>query len=168
MKETQKFRMNMISDEGMPIPSTITITNSQKDLPISLTTCKRNILLLLSHLGIATHELIVHFVTEKKICHLHQLFFDDPSSTDCISVPIDAPLDRQSGYHVLGEIFVCAKTAILYAKEHDLDPHDELMRYVIHGLLHLIGYDDMTVKDRRVMKKKEEECLQIINRTQTT
>src|SRR6202041_2455638 len=110
-------------------------------------------LFLIDYLRIATDELIVHFVTEKKIRYLHHLLFNDPSITDCISIPIDPPSHDVSGYHVLGEIFVCPKAAKLYAKEHDLDPKEELFRYVIHGLLHLIGYDDMTVKDRRIMKK---------------
>lgn len=150
--------------EGTAVPSKITVYNTQKDLSFSLKKCKQHLVLLLAHLKIATDELIVHFVTGKKICALHQQLFDDPSFTDCISVPIDAPGAKRSGYHLLGEIFVCPKAAILYAEEHEIDPHEEMMRYVIHGLLHLIGYDDMTVKDRRVMKKKEEECLQLLSR----
>jgi probable rRNA maturation factor len=102
---------------------------------------------------------IVHFVTAKKICYLHDLFFKDPTLTDCISVPLDPMGKRSGGYHLLGEIFVCPKAALLYAKEHVIDPQEETLRYVIHGLLHLIGYDDIKLKDRRVMKKKEEECL---------
>jgi probable rRNA maturation factor len=144
----------------MKIPSKITIYNTQKDLSFSLKECKQNILRLLSHLHIATDELIVHFVTEKKISQLHRLLFDDPSSTDCISIPIDAPSETRSGYHLLGEIFVCPKVAKRYAAEHELGAFEEMMRYVIHGLLHLIGYDDIKLKDRRVMKKKEEECLE--------
>jgi probable rRNA maturation factor len=154
--------MAKVYTEGMSIPSKITLCNTQKDFSFSLRECKRDILFLISSLKIDTDELIVHFVTTKKICCLHRLLFDDPSATDCISVPIDPPSKHKSGYHLLGEIFVCPKTAKLYADEHGLDPHEELMRYVIHGLLHLIGYDDMTVKDRRVMKKKEEECLKLL------
>jgi probable rRNA maturation factor len=142
------------------IPSKVTVYNRQKDLAFSLKRCKKHLLLLLSYLNITTDELILHFVTEKKISDLHRHFFDDPSSTDCISIPIDAASSQGSGYHVLGEIFVCPKVAMRYAKQHALKVQEELMRYVIHGLLHLIGYDDMTLKERRVMKKKEEECLQ--------
>jgi probable rRNA maturation factor len=150
--------------EGMAIPSKITVYNTQKDLSFSLKKCKQSLALLLAHLNIDTDELIVHFVTEKRICALHEQLFYDPSFTDCISVPIDAPGAEESGYHLLGEIFVCPKAAKLYALEHGIDPHEEMMRYVAHGLLHLIGYDDMTVKDRRVMKKKEEECLRLLSR----
>lgn len=154
----------MIKYEGISFPSTITITNSQKDLSLSIRDCKRNVLHLLTYLDIITDELIIHFVTEKKICQIHELLFNDPSPTDCISIPIDSASDTGSGYHILGEIFVCPKTAKLYAEKNKLDSCEEVMRYVIHGLLHLIGYDDMTVKDRRVMKKKEEECLLIIKK----
>jgi probable rRNA maturation factor len=149
--------------EGMPVPSTtITLYNKQKDLRFSLRDYRRLISFLIFYLDIYTDELIVHFVTEKKICNLHKLLFDDPTPTDCISIPIDPPVQKSSDYHLLGEIFVCPKTAKLYAQKHRLDPEDELLRYVIHGILHLIGYDDITMKDRSLMKKKEEECLKLL------
>lgn len=150
--------------EGILIPSKITVYNTQKDLLFSLKKCKQSLSFLLSFFKIDTDELIVHFVTGKKICALHQKLFNDPSFTDCISVPIDPPAKKRSGYHLLGEIFVCPKAAKLYAAQHGIDPHEEMMRYAVHGLLHLIGYDDMTVRDRRVMKKKEEECLRLLSR----
>lgn len=151
------------SMEGVPIPSTtVTLYNKQKDLSFSLRDYRSVILFLISYLNIHTDELIVQFVTEKKICHVHKLLFDDPTPTDCISIPIDPPVKKRVDYHLLGEIFVCPKTAKIYAQKHGLDPQEELLRYVIHGVLHLIGYDDITMEDRSLMKKKEEECLEYL------
>src|SRR5690242_6694751 len=120
--------MVALNIEGMPIPSkkpTITLYNKQKDLSFSLRDYRRLILFLISHLNIHTDELIVQFVTEKKICHVHKLLFDDPTPTDCISIPIDPPVKKRAVYHLLGEIFVCPKTAKIYAQKHGLDPQEE-------------------------------------------
>lgn len=130
---------------------------------LSLATLKRVLQCCLEILNISTDEVIFHFVSLKEICALHSRFFDDPSPTDCITVPIDPPGEQRGGYHLLGEVFICPKVAKLYAQEHDLPPFTELIRYAIHGLLHLIGYDDMHLKDARAMRKKEEEVLKKVS-----
>lgn len=96
-------------------------------------------------------EVTVYFVTDRRICDLHQQFFNDPSSTDCISFPID--------HELLGEIFVCPKTALQYCADRGLDPFEEVALYVIHGILHLLGYDDLEPLQRRTMRKNEKKCM---------
>lgn len=98
----------------------------------------------------------VNFVDVDTICSLHDEYFGDPSQTDCISFPLDG---EEEEYRVLGEIFVCPKTAIEYAKEHDGDPYEELLLYIIHGLLHLIGLDDIEPEDREEMRRREQKHL---------
>lgn len=102
-------------------------------------------------------EVSINFVTEKEISDLHAEFFQDPSPTDCISFPMDS--DEEAGYRILGEIFVCPRTAIQYAKEHQLDPYEELTLYIIHGLLHLMGYDDVRKEDQQKMRAAEQRCI---------
>jgi probable rRNA maturation factor len=99
----------------------------------------------------------IHFVSKKKICELHEMFFDDKTPTDCISIPIDDPEEDAPHSH-LGEVFVCPKVAIEYGG----DPIQETMLYVIHGLLHLLGFDDITPKDRKAMRKEERKALRFI------
>jgi probable rRNA maturation factor len=96
-------------------------------------------------------EVSIYFVTERRICDLHLEFFNDPTPTDCISFPIDSDL--------LGEVFVCPKTALRYSTKHSLDPYEEVALYVIHGILHLMGYDDLEPSQRRIMRKKEKLCM---------
>lgn len=141
----------------------ISIYNHQKDLSLSTSKVKKILVSLLKHLNIETDEVTVHFVSRRKICQLHEQFFDDPSSTDCISLPIDPPGANSNAYHVLGEIFVCPKTAIEYAEKKGLDPYTETTLYMIHGLLHLIGYDDMTPLEKKKMRRKEKECLAVVS-----
>lgn len=103
-------------------------------------------------------EVSICFVTERRICDLHDEFFKDPSPTDCISFPID--------HELLGEIFVCPKAALLYCASNEQDPYKELALYIIHGILHLLGYDDLEPSRRRTMRKNEKkymaECKTII------
>ncbi len=130
------------------------IENRQKALPIKKRLIQDVIHCLSEYLNIEREFLSVYFVTEKKIQELHDQFFQDPSPTDCISFPMHAP-------H-LGEIFICPSVAVSYAKSHKLDPFQEMILYLIHGILHLIGYDDIDPKDRKIMRRMEKKCLKKI------
>lgn len=134
----------------------IHISNQQKDLPLSKKAVRALIAAVLQFEGIDCEEVAVYFVTEKKIGALHGQFFQDPSSTDCISFPLD---DKH-----LGEIFVCPAVAIAYAAKRNLDPRQETMLYIVHGLLHLMGYDDLEEKARRLMRKKEKSCMRHLSK----
>jgi probable rRNA maturation factor len=129
----------------------IDLFNNQKDLPIDKSRLRLLVREVLSFLEISPKELAIYFVEEKKISELHEQFFQDPTVTDCITFPIDEEF--------LGEIFVCPKVALTYAKKRGLDPQKEVLLYVIHGILHLIGYDDLDPKERRSMRKMEKSCM---------
>ncbi len=142
----------------------ITIHNKQKDLPLSTPQAKKILLLLLKELHISTNEIIVHFVTKNKIAQIHGDFFADPTPTDCMSFPIDSHTKKLSptDHYILGEVFVCPAIAIEYAKKKQLDPYQETALYMIHGFLHLIGYDDLEPIARRKMRSMEKKCLALI------
>lgn len=133
------------------ISKRIHVYNRQKDLPISSAAVKDIMRLVLDLEKAEYQEISIYFASVKKICALHQEFFQDPTPTDCISFPIDAVF--------LGEVFVCPKVAIQYAQKSQTDPYEEVALYIIHGLLHLLGYDDLTAPERRIMRKKEKKCM---------
>jgi probable rRNA maturation factor len=66
---------------------------------------------------------------------------------------------RTFGGDVWGEVYVSADRTAEQAVEYGVPPAEELARCVIHGVLHLLGYDDGAVRERRSMKAKEEEYL---------
>ncbi len=105
----------------------VTVYNTQKDLSISVANVKLMVPFLLRTLEISTDEVIIHFVSQKSIGEIHADFFSDPSPTDCISFPIDPPKKPNSDtkHQILGEVFVCPKIALQYAKSKNLDPHQE-------------------------------------------
>lgn len=141
-------------------PRFLNIQNSQKDLLISKAEIKRVILLLLQNLRVQCDEISVYFVTKREIARLHQTHFNDPTPTDTISFPLDPP--GQKPHCHLGEVFVCPGIAVDYAQKRGKDPYDETILYMVHGILHLIGYDDQEAEDRRKMRRKERECMKFL------
>lgn len=139
----------------------INIYNSQKSIKISKRSIQKQIKAVLQSENVNCDELSLYLIDEKSIKKLHKDFFNDDTSTDCISFPIDSP-EEFHNYSILGEVFVCPEVAIRYSKEHDISSYDETTLYIIHGLLHLLGYDDISEKDKTTMRKKEKKCMSVL------
>lgn len=138
----------------------VTFYNNQSTLKIPEGLVEQITSSVMEEFKVSSTEVIIHFVDKEKICHLHKDHFNDPSPTDCISFPLDDPYTPGIQDHsILGEVFVCPEVAIEYATKHQIDPIQETALYVIHGLLHLLGYDDLTPKDRTEMRKQEKQLL---------
>jgi probable rRNA maturation factor len=134
----------------------VLVFNQQKNLSLSAQSVKSVVKEVLVVEGVETNEVAVYFVSTQEICRLHAEFFHDPSPTDCISFPIDGT--QKSDYHILGEIFICPQTALEYiSKEKNGDPYQETTLYLVHGLLHLLGYDDLDETDQTVMRAAEKK-----------
>lgn len=99
-------------------------------------------------------ETSIYFVDTPTISRLHEEYFQDPSPTDCISFPLDEEEDG-SPYRVLGDVFVHPESAIAFATEKALNPYEETTLYIVHGLLHLLGYNDIEDEDRNEMRAAE-------------
>lgn len=134
----------------------VNVRNSQKDLPLSIKGVKKSVRALLAHIDVFSGEIDIHFVSKKKISRLHKQYFDDESTTDTISFPLDKT-------H-LGIVFVCPAVAIDYAKTHKVDAYSEATLYLVHGILHLLGYDDLSSALRRTMRRKEKNCLEVLKK----
>lgn len=129
--------------------------NRQTDLKIDPNQITPLAQAVIAYEGFHTDEVAIHIVSNEEMCELHNDYFDDPSPTDCISFPMDN--DDPSGFNTLGDVFVCPKIAIEYATEHKIDPYEELTLYIVHGLLHLMGYDDIEDEDREEMRAAEKK-----------
>lgn len=135
----------------------IHISDKQTDLPIDPSGIEKIVRTVLDTLNESCDELGVSFVSAQEISQIHATYFDDDSITDCISFPIE----KKEGYCVLGDIFICPLVAIQYAKEHPegLSPHEETTLYLVHGLLHLLGFDDIKKRDQALMYSTQEKLL---------
>lgn len=124
---------------------------------IDIPSVEKLVLDFLAFHHVAFDEASIHFVDTSTICDLHEQFFDDPSPTDCISFPMDDA--EEEGYRIMGDVFVCPETADNYVKSNGGHVYHEITLYVIHGLLHLLGYDDIDEEDQRVMRAEEARYL---------
>lgn len=115
--------------------------------------------LLEETLAISKYELGVHLVGEPEMTHLNESFLGHTGSTDIITFDhLPAPCPG----HLHGELFICLPVAAAQAREFKTTWQSELARYVGHGLLHLMGYDDLTSAKRRVMKVQEDRLLKAV------
>jgi probable rRNA maturation factor len=135
----------------------VRIFNEQTDVLLELKSLPILVEQVVAGEGKTYDEVCLHFVTEAEICRLHEEFFDDPSPTDCISFPMDSSSDK--GWKILGEIFICPKAACDYIQENGGELNEEITLYVVHGLLHLLGYDDIESEDQSRMRLAESKHL---------
>lgn len=89
--------------------------------------------------------LSVAVVTDAAIREINRRFLDHDYATDVIAFPLD-----ESD----GEVVVSAERAIEEAGERGVDATAELLLYVVHGILHLLGYDDHEPEDAREMHER--------------
>lgn len=111
-------------------------------------------------LKVTRYELGFHFVGCEEMASVNQEFLQHEGSTDVITFDYGSP-SLEGELH--GEIFVCVNDAVKQAKEFHTTWQEEVTRYVIHGLLHLQGYDDIASTDRRKMKREEDRILRDVS-----
>ena len=104
--------------------------------------------------GITDAQVSIAIVDDAAIAKLHEEYLNDPDPTDVLSFLLE-----RSETSLEGEVVVSAETARANAPRYRATAEDELLRYVIHGTLHLVGYDDATTRKRAAMRKREEEYL---------
>lgn len=138
------------------------ITNRQSSLRVSEQAISQIIHTTLKEEEKEFDEVSIYLVDTKEISELHARYFNDPSVTDCISFPMDK--HNEKGYRMLGDVFVCPQTALNYCKKNSGDPYKELSLYIIHGILHLLGYNDIDDKDRKIMRFAEKRILTLLEK----
>lgn len=99
-------------------------------------------------------EVSVAFVDDEQIRELNARYLKHDCATDVLSFP----LESRKGY-VEGEIVCSAQTAQLVSQRLGCPAEHELLLYVVHGALHLAGYDDQTPEERRAMRVREQQTL---------
>lgn len=103
----------------------------------------------LAELGV-TAEVGIQLVSARAMARVNWDFLRHEGSTDVITFD-----HGSSAKHLHGELFISVPDAVKQAAEFGTTWREELARYLIHGLLHLRGYDDLEPAKRRVMKREE-------------
>ncbi len=142
----------------------LTISNRQRTRPINVRQLRQIIRVLLEDLlRLDQVELGISFVGAAEMTRVNETFLQHPGSTDVITFDyLDArpPSTNFKPASVHGDLFICVDEAIAQARRFRTTWQSELIRYVIHGLLHLLGHDDHGVVARRQMKRVEGRLLQ--------
>jgi len=111
--------------------------------------------------GRAAKSLSIVLTDNRHMRDLNREYLGHDSLTDVISFPLE-DLDWPSGHAnggLNGEIIASAELAVQQAQSTNTDPRAELMLYVVHGLLHLMGYEDQSIRGAAKMHAREEEIL---------
>lgn len=106
--------------------------------------------------GCPAGELSLVFLTDDALTRIHADFLNDPTPTDVITFAGDAALG------LAGEICVSVDRAMAYARQHRRDFATELTLYVVHGWLHLAGYDDLQPAPKRRMRTAEARAMHLL------
>jgi len=130
----------------------VTVKNLQKIIPINPRKITEVIFKVLSSEKIKKPgEINILVVGDKEIKEFNLLYLGCNSVTDVISFD-----DSTTKRELLADIVVSAEAARRNARIFKTVPLYELYLYVIHGILHLVGYDDNNKKNRVIMHQKEE------------
>ncbi len=139
---------------GLPL---LSISNRQRGIRLDLTTIRSTVSSALPDCLAVTgpdhppvlpglDEVTVAIVSARTMAIMHRDFLGIDGPTDVITFPY-------------GEIIVCADVAADYGIDYGTSAGDEVTLYIIHGLLHLNGFDDVTASSARRMRTRQTKIL---------
>ena len=96
----------------------------------------------------------INFVSSKEMMIINRKYLNHNYSTDIITFDYS-----QSKKNIEGEIFISFEDAASNAKKYGVKLKEEILRLVIHGFLHLLGFDDQSFKEKAVMKRLENQLV---------
>jgi len=99
-------------------------------------------------------NLEINFISAKSILDINKTYLNHDYTTDIITFNYSEIVNELDG-----EIFISIDDALSNSKKFNVSVSDELVRLVIHGILHLLGYDDIAHSDKKIMKRMENKLL---------
>ncbi|MCK4946740.1 MAG: rRNA maturation RNase YbeY [Candidatus Aureabacteria bacterium] len=107
-------------------------------------------------------SLSVSFVDNKTIREYNEKYMNRDNVTDVLSFSMKEGEVIEGDNSYLGDVLVSVEMAFLRAEEFANEVDRELMLYFIHGILHLLGYEDIDTGSALVMREKEEQiCIEL-------
>lgn len=155
--------------ERMNDHNVLVIRNTQRSARIHGQRFRRIILAILREdLGLKNFDLGCYLVSDKQMEVLNTTYLKHSGSTDVITFDHSAGPElhqfdfmkmRSPFPRIHGEIFISVDTAVTQARGYKTSWQNEVIRYTIHGVLHLLGYDDTHGQARKVMKREENRLM---------
>ena len=133
----------------------VVVSNLQGRVRVSLLRLRRTAEAALRALGRSDRELHVSVVGDREIRRLNARYLRRRTTTDVLAFDLEAPGPTR----LLGEVIVSADTARRQAKRVGVSVALELDLLVVHGVLHLTGWDDHEPENARLMHKRARQIL---------
>jgi probable rRNA maturation factor len=137
----------------------VIIANRQRTKKINTRLLKQIVSGLLAELKVSEAKLGISLVAAQEMTLVNETFLKHKGSTDVITFDY---ADKIEETILAGEIFVCVDEAVLQAKKFKTKWQSEITRYVVHGVLHLLGHDDLKPDLRRKMKREENRLVRLL------
>jgi probable rRNA maturation factor len=134
----------------------IAIASPQELVPIDRKQMREIVRTVLEGEGAADAEISLAFVDNPTIHTLNKRYLGHDEPTDVLSFPLSEPGAKK----LSGELVIGAEVALAQARQRNHEVQLELALYVIHGLLHLCGFDDKSDEGAARMHQRERHYLQ--------
>jgi probable rRNA maturation factor len=141
----------MTPPDEPPLARPAILFSDRQTSPLNLTDLTELAVVTLEAEGLRDVELSVSFVGEREMEELHVRFMDEPGPTDVLSFPLDDA--DEHGTRVLGDVVIAPAVA---ARHNPDDPSAELRLLLVHGILHLLGYDHEEEVEKTEMWARQE------------
>ena len=139
------------------MPLKVKISNLNKKRKFNKAVIKRKALTVLKAFNKKNALIDITFVTDKKIKALNKKYMSRNRETDVLSFSFVEKM--LSGKNIFGDIYISSDRAAFNARRFGSIFDKELLLYVIHGILHVLGFGDKTKKEKKLMRKLEERFL---------
>ena len=133
----------------------VRVQNSQRCVRVNLSRLRRLGQRALAALDRADREIHVSIVDDRSIRRLHARYLGSRRATDVISFNLEGPPSSP----LLGEIVISAETAARQSRRVGVSVALEIDLLLVHGLLHLAGWDDHSPEDARLMHERARAIL---------
>jgi probable rRNA maturation factor len=137
----------------------ISVVNSQKLLKLDLKEIKHIAAGALVAVGEKKAELSVYFVDDAEIKNLNYRYRGVDRPTDVLAFSMKDGEKFEGTEDILGDVVISTQTAIRQAVRYKKNIKEEIALYLVHGVLHLVGYSDNSAKARRKMQQLERKIL---------
>jgi len=112
---------------------------------------------ILFFLECGNQELSILLTDDKKIRKLNKKYRGQDRATDVLSFPQNEEEENKPNYHLMGDVVISTATAERQASQHGLSLEEEIVLLLIHGILHLLGFNHERSEEAYHMKKKTRE-----------
>jgi probable rRNA maturation factor len=136
------------------VPSAIAVADRQRRVQLPRARIETAVRAALRQRPRRAGPLSIALVDDRTMRRLHRVHSGLDSPTDVLSFPL-----RDAPGGLLGEVVASADTAAREARRRGHAAADELLLYVVHGVLHLLGFDDHAPADRARMRAAERRAL---------